>query len=692
MIDQHREAFKTEARELLIELENALLELEDNSGNMELIGKIFRALHTIKGSGGMFGFDDIAMFTHNVENLFDLIRNGEISVTKEMIDCTLAAKDQIALMLEESFTDESKTKQLIESFSRLVGKGDENKTGAAGIMQTDSAGRDIQSWFIHFNPSKDLFLSGTNPLLLIRELQGLGDCLVTALTGKIPPLEDLNPEDCLTAWNIILNTAAGKDAIRDVFIFVEDRSEIVVEVLPAKIDFSDHGLLSGIEDILRSKDNSLPQLQELLRETGVPLHSNRPAAAGNEQKRNNKTASVEAGANNDKVTSIRVSSDKLDKLVNLVGELVTVQARLSQFTAAHGLPGLSAIAEEVERLTWELRDSALNIRMLPIGTTFSRFKRLVRDLSNELGKHVELKTDGAETELDKTVIERLNDPLVHIIRNSIDHGIESPSERLEHGKPSTGTIHLSAKQSGGNVVIMIKDDGAGINKESVRAKAIANGLISAEAELKDSEIYSLIFAPGFSTASEVTNISGRGVGMDVVKKALEELRGSVEVASTPGEGTTISLKLPLTLAIIEGLLIEVGVDNFIIPLNMVEECIELTRETRKKSNNRNLVNVRGELVPYIPLREKFTITGSVPEIEQIVIVNEDGVRTGFVVDRVIGEHQTVLKSLGRYYRSVEGISGATVMGDGSVALILDIPKLVQMAETEEYNKVTFGKN
>lgn len=692
MIDQHREAFKTEARELLIELENALLELEDNSGNMELIGKIFRALHTIKGSGGMFGFDDIAMFTHNVENLFDLIRNGEISVTKEMIDCTLAAKDQIALMLEESFTDESKTKQLIESFSRLVGKGDENKTGAAGIMQTDSAGRDIQSWFIHFNPSKDLFLSGTNPLLLIRELQGLGDCLVTALTGKIPPLEDLNPEDCLTAWNIILNTAAGKDAIRDVFIFVEDRSEIVVEVLPAKIDFSDHGLLSGIEDILRSKDNSLPQLQELLRETGVPLHSNRPAAAGNEQKSNNKTASVEAGANNDKVTSIRVSSDKLDKLVNLVGELVTVQARLSQFTAAHGLPGLSAIAEEVERLTWELRDSALNIRMLPIGTTFSRFKRLVRDLSNELGKHVELKTDGAETELDKTVIERLNDPLVHIIRNSIDHGIESPSERLEHGKPSTGTIHLSAKQSGGNVVIMIKDDGAGINKESVRAKAIANGLISAEAELKDSEIYSLIFAPGFSTASEVTNISGRGVGMDVVKKALEELRGSVEVASTPGEGTTISLKLPLTLAIIEGLLIEVGVDNFIIPLNMVEECIELTRETRKKSNNRNLVNVRGELVPYIPLREKFTITGSVPEIEQIVIVNEDGVRTGFVVDRVIGEHQTVLKSLGRYYRSVEGISGATVMGDGSVALILDIPKLVQMAETEEYNKVTFGKN
>jgi len=353
-----------------------------------------------------------------------------------------------------------------------------------------------------------------------------------------------------------------------------------------------------------------------------------------------------------------------------------------------GIPEFLSIAEEVERLTVSLRDNTMSIRMLPIGTTFGNFKRAVRDLSSELGKEIELTTEGAETELDKTVIERLSDPLVHLIRNSIDHGIETPEVREAAGKPRCGTIHLSAVHSGAHVLIRIQDDGAGIDTGAVRAKAVEKGLIAPEAAPSDKELYALMFLPDFSTARKVTNVSGRGVGLDVVKKAIDALRGTIEISSARGAGATITLKLPLTLAIIDGFLTKIGSEHFIFPLSSVEECIELKRES-VKSNSRHLVNVRGHMVPYIRLREKFTVEGDTPEIEQIVIVGEDGHRVGFTVDTVVGQHQTVLKSLGAFYKGVEGISGATILGDGTVALILDLPKLVGAAEREE-NAVTGG--
>lgn len=693
MIDQHKETFRIEARELLMDLENSLMELEYNSQDMELVAKVFRALHTIKGSGSMFGYDNIASFTHNIENVFDLIRNGQLNVSKEIIDLTLLSKDQIISMVNETSVDPVQTTFLMEKF-RLIAEGENvpanTDSSVPSAKEVSSKSGVPVSYFIYFKPSPDVFRFGGNPLLLLRELGELGKMISVALTDSIPVLSDIEPESCYTAWSIFLTTDKSIDDIKDIFIFVEDSSTLLIEVIANNSDITDKFSNEDLLEIL-SHGTETPAYLKLQQYSKPAVGEDEKSCKQtkiNSTEQKEKQLSKSQTAESDKLTSIRVSSDKLDTLVNLVGELVTVHARLNQFAAAHNMPVLTSISEEVERLTWELRDSALNIRMLPIGTTFSRFKRLVRDLSNELGKQVELKTDGAETELDKTVIERLNDPLVHIIRNSIDHGIEYPDERTDKGKSSVGTISLSAAQAGGNVIISIHDDGAGIDKDRIKAKAIANGIIQEDAELKDSEIFALIFAPGFSTADRVTSISGRGVGMDVVKRALEALRGNVEISSQLEVGTTITLKLPLTLAIIEGLLIDVGEDNFIIPLSLVEECIELNTADKKKANGRHLVNVRGELVPYIPLREKFRIDGNVPEIEQVVIINDEGVRTGFVVDRVIGEHQTVIKSLGKYYKEIEGISGATVLGDGSVALILDIPKLVDMAEQEENTRIS----
>jgi two-component system chemotaxis sensor kinase CheA len=356
---------------------------------------------------------------------------------------------------------------------------------------------------------------------------------------------------------------------------------------------------------------------------------------------------------------------------------------LSQTALSLGYLELLTIAEEVERLTGSLRENTMNIRMLPIGTTFSKFKRLVRDLSSELGKEIELTTDGAETELDKTVIDRLSDPLVHIIRNCIDHGIEPPAARIAAGKPRTGTIHLSAVHSGAHVLIRVMDDGAGLDAGAIRAKAVEKGLIQPDTALTKSELWELILAPGFSTAKRVTGVSGRGVGMDVVKRAIDALRGTIEIVSEKDRGTTITLKLPLTLAIIDGFLTTIGAEHFIFPLSLVEECVELDRTDRGGSRGRHLAHVRGDIVPYISLREHFMLGGTPSAFEKIVIAGVDGKRVGFVVDTVVGEHQTVLKSLGRYYQNVEGISGATILGNGTVALILDIPKLVRMVERQE---------
>lgn len=668
MIDQHREAFKEEASELLSDLENSLLDLEKNPENLELVGGIFRAMHTIKGSGAMFGFDDIAALMHNVESAYDRIRNGKLQVTGELISLTLAVCDQVRRLIDGSNSgtrNDEKVGTFIEAFREILDgcdSGEKAKTSSPEPNDAAPVSSEGTTYRIRFQPKAQIFANGTNPLPLLQELLELGAGRLIAQTQSVPALDEIDPETCYVYWDIILTTSRGINAIRDVFIFVEEGCDLSIE----EIDRS-----SVAENAEDRKELGVILVESTAQESGAI----RVAPAGDERR-----AESRRKRSTEQSSSIRVQADKLDRLVNMVGELVTVQSRLTQIASEQNHPQIVRVAEDVERLVAELRDTTMSIRMLPIGTAFSKFRRLVHDLAKELGKEIALVTQGEDTEIDKTVIERLNDPLVHLIRNSIDHGIEPPDVRKAQGKSAKGTITLSAEHSGTSVVIRITDDGAGLDAEAIRAKAIERGLIGADASLSEHEIHQLILQPGLSTAGKLTSVSGRGVGMDVVKRNVEALQGTVEIDSRRGAGATMTLVLPLTLAIIDGLLVEIGEESYVLPLSAVEECVELNHSESGRDNGQNLAMIRGELVPYIPVRDLFGIEGTPPTIEQIVTAKIDGSRVGFVVDRVIGQHQTVIKTLGRVYKDVDVVSGATILGDGRVVLILDLPKVVKKAE------------
>ena len=696
-MDQHETVFREEAYELLTELESSLLELEQNPADNELISKIFRAMHTIKGSGAMFGFDKVAAFTHDIETVYDLLRNGKIIANKELIDLTLRSCDQIRRMIEgQDEADEGEAAKLTLGFQEFLslakGKSVNDEAqkaeAAAELSPLEPANKKV-TYRIRFKPHADIFSRGTNITPLIMEMRKMGVCKITTQTDAVPELAEINPECCYIYWDIMLTTNRGLDAIKDVFIFVEDDCELKIEAVDeAGADETDEYKRLGeilIErgdvsrDVVEKIMSSHKKIGETLVAEGLVASDKIQSALAEQQhvqEMREKNKATDSGA------TIRVPAARLDRLVNMVGELVTVQSRLSQLSAKVNDADLILVAEEVERLTAELRENTMSIRMMPIGNTFSNFKRLVRDLSEELGKQINLITEGAETELDKTVIEKLNDPLVHLIRNSIDHGIEPPAVREQKGKPRQGTIRLTAEHAGAHVLIHINDDGAGLDTEAIRLKAIEKNIISADDNLSEKEIFALIFAPGFSMAKTVTNVSGRGVGMDVVKKGIDALNGTIVITSTINVGTTITLKLPLTMAIIDGLLVRIAESFFVLPLSAIEECVELTREDVAQSHGRNIVHIRGEVVPYIPLRVRFGIKGDCPAIEQVIISRVGEERFGLVVDQVIGQHQTVIKNLGSFYRQIKEVSGATILGDGTVALIIDITQLVQGAVSE----------
>jgi two-component system, chemotaxis family, sensor kinase CheA len=693
-LDHLAATYREEAAERIAELEATLLELEAHPQDGELVDKAFRAMHTIKGSGAMFGFDDVAAFTHELETVFDQVRSGRIAVSRELVGLALEAKDLVRAMLDGAAGAAHPDRERLVAALRAQLPGAAAKPPAAGTAaaaREEAGGRAAPTeqpvtYRVRFKPHAEIFLDGTNPLGLLAELRELGACQVVAHTADVPPLEELSPESCHVAWDAILTTDRGENAIRDVFIFVEDRCQLRIEL----VDDASH---SGEDDrrlgeILVERGDVHPaqleqalagqkRIGELLAEKGVATPEAVRAAVLEQQvvreERARRAGAAPVGS------SIRVAADKLDQLVDLVGEIVIAQARLTRIASRRDDPELLVVSEDMERLTAGLRDSTLEIRMVPIGTTFSRFKRLVHDLAAELGKEIELVTEGAETELDKTVIERLGDPLVHVIRNSCGHGIEGPEDRRAAGKPARGTVRLSAAHSGASVIIEIRDDGAGLDADAIRAKAVERGLLEPDAKLSENELFKLIFLPGFSTARQVSEVSGRGVGMDVVKRSIDALRGTVEVESARGSGTVLRIKLPLTLAIIEGLEVAVGDASYVLPLAAVEECVELTREDVERGRGAHVAAVRGELVPFLRLRELFGVPGERPPIEQIAIVTVEGSRYGFAVDHVIGQHQTVIKSLGRMYRDVNGLSGATILGDGTVALIVDLPALVRGA-------------
>jgi two-component system, chemotaxis family, sensor kinase CheA len=505
--------------------------------------------------------------------------------------------------------------------------------------------------------------------------------------SAVPSLEAMDPEACYTSWDAILSTDKGLDAIRDVFIFVEDQCELCIDELGVPED--EEGRPKKLGEILLERGSiKKPELEDALKsqrklgEVLIETHavsSSELQAALAEQDHLKRVQEKHV----DTSSSVRVASEKLDQLVDLVGEMVTLQARLSRTSGELVDSGLSSIAEQLERLVSQLRDNTMSIRMLPIGSTFSKFRRVVRDLSRDLGKQVELVTEGEDTELDKTVIERLNDPLVHIIRNSLDHGIEQPQQRKAKGKPESGTICLSALHSGATVEIRVSDDGNGLNLDAIRNKARERGIIGQNEELSDQDTMQLIFRPSFSTAQIVSAVSGRGVGMDVVKREIDALGGGVYLESKPGEGTTVVLSIPLTLAIIEGLLVRIGDERFVMPLSCVEACVELEEQEGLSEDGSALIHYRGDLIPIVDLRRSFAVPGGQPKLRQVVVANDQGTRTGYVVDAVIGDYQTVIKPLGRLFKEAVGISGATILGDGTVALIIDHKRVSEAARRQK---------
>ncbi|MHA7971640.1 chemotaxis protein CheA [Rhizobium sp. CAU 1783] len=661
--------FLTEAAELLEQIEIGLLDLTHRLDDKDQIDAVFRGLHTLKGSGAMFGFDALAAFTHHCETAFDRVRKGDVPASQELVAAVLAAQDHMRALIETPLGDhDAKSSALLDTLHAAVDGG--THTATSPVPETKFAEapakreEDRAGWIVRFRLPANAMANGTNPLGLLDELRDLGACRVTVDKSKLPPLEALNPSDIHLGWTVEVMTDADRAAVEDVFIFVMDDMELSIEpILRAAAPAT-----AAVEPVVSSAA-AVAEVAPARQRPVAPVPASQPAAA--EQKQ------AKASEN------VRVPAERLDELMDRVGELVIAQSRLSQLADASIEIQLRAVSEDIERLSGELRDTMMVLRMMPVASLFGRFRRLVHDLSRETGKVIELETEGETTEVDKTVIDRLADPLVHLVRNSIDHGLETPDERRAAGKPEAGRVLLSARQSGGEVIITVKDDGRGINRERVRAKAEASGLIQPGAALTDQELLQLIFQPGFSTAQQITNLSGRGVGMDVVKKTVEALRGAIEVTSTPGNGSEISLRIPLTLAIIDGLLVRVGTGAYVIPLSAVEECLELSPEDDMRSRGRSFISLRDNLVPFIRLRELFFTRTQPDPFQKIVVISTGAERVGLVVDQIIGDHQTVIKSLSKLHHDVATFSGATILGDGNVALILDVAHLVAAGQQQE---------
>ena len=669
--------FRQEAAELLDSLETVLLDLGQTPADRDLIDAAFRALHTIKGSGAMFGFDRVAAFTHDFETAFDLIRKGKIDANHDIVTVSLSARDYIRALIEDpQATDPIIGEAIVEELQRLIDRGDAHGANdAAASPVSASDGGSATGWRIALSFEEQVLRNGANPLALLDDLRELGPCSVVPDLTRVPALADLDPEACLLGWTVTLAADCPREAIEDVFMFVRD--EMKLEIAPLDSEAAPAGRPGFALDMADAPSDQA-DLQPEAEPAPVAPHVT-AAKPASPQPASPERTEVSRRAD-DKGSTVRVQAERLDELMDRVGELVIAQARLSQLAGSGTDLAIKAIAEEIERLASGLRDSTMGVRMVPMGSLFGRFRRLVHDLSRDLGKPVDFVTVGEDTEMDKTMIERLADPLVHLIRNAIDHGIESAEDRARTAKSATGRIELSARYVGAQVLVTVQDDGAGLDTARIRAKAEEQGLIQPGAALSEHDIHQLLFHPGFSTAKTVSALSGRGVGMDVVKRTIEAMRGVIDLTTIPGHGSSVTLRLPLTLAIIDGLLIRVGEGRYIIPLSAVEECIELTAADEARARGRSFLSVRGELVPFLRLRDLFDAHGE-PDPHQKVIVTAIGdTRIGLVVDQIIGSHQTVIKSLSKLHADVTMFSGATILGDGTAALILDVAQLVSLGQ------------
>ena len=715
--------FIAESRELLQDMEEALLRIEQSPDDADTINAIFRAAHTIKGSAGLFGLDDIVAFTHVAESVLDKVRSGELSVNASMVATLLASGDHIRELVDCAANRREITEPLREKGQALVNQLNTYLNGGPAcsrkveempveyvLPHTAQGGGEVETdhWHLSLRFGRDVLKNGMDPLAFIRYLGTLGEIdQIITLVDAIPAAAEMDPESCYLGFEIGFKSNADRATIEGVFEFVREDSEI--RILPPHSKISDYLQVIAdlpVEDMrvgeilvrcgtltpaeletalcLQREENTAPprSIGEVLMDAQM-VQPPVVHAALEKQKQIKEHKSNEAQL-------IRVDADKLDQLINLVGELIIAGAGTTLIAQRAGVPELMEATATLSRLVEEVRDSALTLRMVQIGGTFNRFQRVVRDVSKELGKDIDLVISGADTELDKTVVEKIGDPLTHLVRNSMDHGIEPAAVRLARGKPAKGTLKLNAYHDAGSIVIEVSDDGGGLNKERILKKAIERGLVSEGAILSDKEIYNLIFEAGFSTADVVSNLSGRGVGMDVVRRNIQALRGTVDLDSVEGQGSTVRIRLPLTLAIIDGFLVGVGNAVYVIPLDMVVECIELSATDHDASDKRYL-NLRGEVLPYRRLREHFEVQGEAARRENIVVVRYGDEKAGLVVDKLLGEFQTVIKPLGSIFQHLQGIGGSTIMGSGEVALILDVPGLMKQVVTGEEPAVDRGR-
>ncbi|MDH5735598.1 MAG: chemotaxis protein CheA [Gammaproteobacteria bacterium] len=658
-LEQFHQVFFEESFEGLDIMETGLMELDLGAANSEDINTIFRAAHSIKGGSGTFGFQGIANFTHVMETLLDEMRDGRRQVTREAVDSLLKSVDILRMMLnceqDKSNPDTDKIQQQMSELEFILGE-----SGGAAAIQAASAGSSSETtgWHIIFEPDANMMLTGNDPLRIIRELAEMGDIEVKTNQQKLPAFSELSPENCYLSWDITLRGNITEDAIKDVFLWVEDECKLT---------------LTPIVDTSVQPAAEATSTAPAVTESVAPV-----AATASDSKKSTQSSSA--------TSSIRVGIDKIDDLINMVGELVITQSMLSLLGEDFSMQNLEKLQDglgQLERHTRELQESVMMIRMLPISFSFSRFPRLVRDMSSQMGKKIDLIMSGENTEIDKTLIEKIGDPLVHLVRNSLDHGIEMPADRIAAGKKETGTINLNAYHKGGNIVIEITDDGKGIDQDAVLNKAIEKGLVPAGAKLTAQQINDLIFQPGFSTAKKITDVSGRGVGMDVVRKNITSLGGAVEIQSEHGKGSTFTIRLPLTLAILDGQSVIVGNEIYIIPLVSIVESIQIkTSMINKVAGKGETFKLRDEYIPIVRLSRVFGIENAKAKTLEdglLVVVEADRKPCGLFVDDLLGQQQVVIKSLEQNYRRVDGVSGATILGDGSVALILDIPGLLRMS-------------
>ena len=690
-MEEMKATYIQEANELLENLESSLLSLEDNPNDTSNIEQVFRVMHTLKGNSSMFGLSKIAEFVHDLETIYDKIRQGEMELTKEILNTTLASFDHLNLIIVDSDLEDEKNKENhVALIHKIHGFIQGTTVSQAIVVPSEKAETTtpsvipdniLRTYYVHFEPKTEFFLDGSNPLILVAELCQLGKHLVVPHFHKVTSIDDFNPTSCITFWEIYIESGGAKDKIDDVFVFAESNAKIEVVELTSSDLISNKEFAEKVQE-LKFKDQLIDRevLFELAARLGksiVPDLPILPAIDANEllaeSKNTHKNETKEKV-----VSSIRVSSDKLDELMNLVSELVTTQASLTLYNQKNETPELELISENIEKLSRRLRDIAFGMTLVPINNMFSRFQRLVRDVSMALNKEVQFVTEGGETELDKSIIETLTDPLMHIIRNSLDHGLELPDVRERLGKPRKGTVKLKAFYSGISVYIQIIDDGKGIDVNVIREKAVSKGFIKSDDVLTDKEVFDFIFYPGFSTAAVVTDISGRGVGMDVVKRNISELKGSIVVESQVNIGTTLTIKLPLSLSIIDGLLVDVANVYYIIPLSVVDKCYEV--DNFEMMNNFNQLLVLDEKqVPFINVRREFGYEEmSNSEKSQIIVVSDADRRVGISVDHIVGEYQAVVKPIGKYYRNQDFISGATILGDGSIALVMDTHKIIDL--------------